>query len=457
MAYRLDDTIAALATARGGAGRGIVRVSGQQAFDCVESIRISPPEGEPLRSLSRAGCRSGELQLGDLAARLPCELFCWPGQRSFTREPVVEIHTLGSPPLLDALLQALCRQGARLAEPGEFTLRAFLAGRLDLTQAEAVLGVIEARNEHQLDTALVQLAGGMSGPLHQLREILLDTLADLEAGLDFTEEDIEFISSNELQTRFDAALATMDQLIARLRSRNAGQEMPRVVLIGWPNVGKSSLFNALVGQPAALVSNQQGTTRDYLTAPLDCDAVTCQLIDTAGVEPIERQENLAGVAQRLAGAQQAAADIQLFCVDASRPLNSWERGELARMPLAIFDRLIVVTKADQPFNGQTLPGIHTSSLTGLGLDRLRAEIARTVEARTSDGGAVAGTAARCSSRLNHARDALGRARQLVAEGAGDELVALDLRQALDAIGEVVGTIYTDDVLGRIFSRFCIGK
>jgi tRNA modification GTPase len=191
------DTIAAIASAPGGAARGIVRLSGPGVLDCLKrSFVIADEQCSSLEAILAAHAVRGTLRLP--TTRLPCELYYWPGARSYTREPLAELHTLGSPPLLASALAALCQAGARLAQPGEFTLRAFLAGRLDLTQAEAVLGVIDARGRTQLDAALAQLAGGLSAPLGRLRERLIDLLAHLEAGLDFVEEKIEFISSAEL-------------------------------------------------------------------------------------------------------------------------------------------------------------------------------------------------------------------------------------------------------------------
>ncbi len=245
---------------------------------------------------------------------VPCDLFLWPGNRSYTREPVAELHTVGSPPVLQAVLAGACRAGARLAEPGEFTLRAFLAGRLDLTQAEAVLGVIDAGGADELQAALAQLAGGFARPLHQLREDLVQLLAELEAGLDFVEEDIRFISQQAVLARLESAGSLLATVTQQLASRYAARELPQVALVGPPNVGKSSLFNALVerfgdndGSKAkrtmpALVSARRGTTRDYLTAMISLDGVRCELVDTAGVDGSD-----ANLVKSIAAAAQAFA------------------------------------------------------------------------------------------------------------------------------------------------------
>ncbi len=281
---------------------------------------------------------------------LPADLFLWPQGRSYTRQLLAEIHTFGSPPLVDEILQSLCRNGARLAQPGEFTLRAFLAGRIDLTQAEAVLGVIDAADRNQLQAALAQLAGGLARPLGQLRSDLLDLLADLEAGLDFVEDDIRFVTPDELNRRLAAAAETIDQIGAQLTGRDAATARPRVALIGYPNVGKSSLFNALVGNAAALVSTQAGTTRDYLSATIDACGMSIELIDTAGIlgdrsngsDP--RDENsIDDLAQEMSG---CAIRPSRFAVAVHRFHSPAER--LGTCQLTTPQTLPVLTKCDQP-------------------------------------------------------------------------------------------------------------
>ena len=239
----LDDTIAAIASAPGGGVRGIVRISG---VDCAAVV--GKVFREPLPQRGNPICLNGEIQLPPPLGTIPAKLLFWPTRRSYTRQPTAEVHTFGSPPILQALLDELCRAGARLARPGEFTLRAFLAGRIDLPQAEAVLGVIDAVDESALGTALVQLAGGFSQPLARLRSDLLDLLAHLEAGLDFVEEDIEFISRAELDQQLTAAVLFVEELEARMQSRGSGSELPRVVLVGPPNAGKSSAHDVAVAQ-----------------------------------------------------------------------------------------------------------------------------------------------------------------------------------------------------------------
>jgi tRNA modification GTPase len=235
-----------------------------------------------------------------------------PGPKSYTGQDCVEVHTVSSPPLVDLLITTLLDAGARAARPGEFTMRAFLAGKKDLTQAEAVLGVIEAGTDDELSQALAQLAGGMTQPLHKLRDDLLNLLADVEAGLDFTEEDIEFVGKRGLLLRLGAGLAHLTNLRKQLDNRAVSNRPFRVALVGEPNAGKSSLFNALAGKPVAIVSPIPGTTRDYVTRSVTIQGTSVELIDTAG-----RQRATGGIeqhAQRLGREQAEKADLVLECV-----------------------------------------------------------------------------------------------------------------------------------------------
>ncbi len=405
--------------------------------------------------------------------------------RSYTRQPVVEWHTFGSPPLLEALLRTVCEGGARLAEPGEFTLRAFLAGRIDLVQAEAVLGIIDAEDRRQLDVALHQLAGGLTRPLQAIRDQLLNLLADLEAGLDFVEEDIHFVSHEQLNRRLDEAATAIGLLADQMQSRGRSDCEPRVVLCGPPNAGKSSLFNALVGDAAAIVAPSAGTTRDYLTAKITFENVAWLLIDTAGWEPaaaapadgeaiahaaahgassaIVERSGIATAAQAMTREQQRQADLEIFCVDATQPLDERRRLELNAAASLGRSRLVVLTKCDLAAqrNAGALhgPGIQTSSMTGAGCDLLKREIHRSLTTARSPAadGAVAATAVRCGDSLRSATECLVRAKRAAQAGGAEELVAAEIRGALMELGSLVGAIHTDDLLDRIFSRFCIGK
>jgi len=442
--FDLTDTIAAVSSPHGPGFRGLVRLTGPEAWRIALAGFVADRDAPPP---DRAGRRCGRMAVDGLRPMLPVSLAYWPGQRTYTGGPLVEIHTVGSPPLVDLVLAHCLTRGARLAEPGEFTLRAFLTGKIDLTRAEAVLGVIDARSPAQLEAALEQLAGGLAGPILTLRDRLLDVLAHLEANLDFAEEpDVDLLGRAALAEDLGRSAVEVATLAARLQGRDRPDGYPRVVLVGPPNAGKSRLFNALIGQPRSLVSPRAGTTRDYLSALCDCGGLTIELIDTAGVEP--GIGTIGGRAQAVRVEQEARADLRLLCasIDAG-PAFSFQPGPA---------HLHVWTKSD--LAPPDLPGdaLSTSAQTGAGLGPLRAAIAAALQARATEV-ATAGTGARCRESFAHASQALHAASETLLDGGGDELVALDLRQAVDELGKVVGAVVTDDILDRIFRRFCIGK
>ncbi len=456
----LHDTIVAVASPPGGALRGIVRLSGVDAVAVVQNCFV-PDEAVDLATLKRARRITGNLPLSN-GLSLPGSLLLWPTNRSYTQQPAAEFHTLGSPPLLQAAVAKFCSAGARLARPGEFTLRAFLAGRIDLTQAEAVLGVIDSHDEQQLQRSLSQLAGGIARPLAELREQLLEVLAHLEAGLDFVDEDIEFISADELQRQVVQGQTLVAELLARMQTQTESAELPRLVLLGRPNAGKSSLLNALAGDTSALVSPIAGTTRDYLVRRLQIGGEWVELIDTAGIDDdIAPGESIPAAAQRMTQLAREHAEVIVLCLDGSRPRDAWETAALQGLSQEPGDQatLLVLTKSDLANPADDTDDhdyIRTSCVTSAGLDQLQQELTRLLAGRHG-GDVVPATALRCRDSLSRAAIALERARQAAAHQAGEELVAAELWLALDELGQVVGAVYTDDMLDRLFSRFCIGK
>lgn len=460
MSLSLDDTIAAIASPPGGGARAIVRLSGPHALGVVEPFVSSA--SLPLGQLRRATQVTGQWHLPQWSLAIDVQLLVWPHTRSYTGQPSVEVLVLGSPPLVQAVLDTLLNAGCRAAAPGEFTLRAVLNGRLDLTQAEAVLGVIHARSDRELHVALEQLAGGFGAPLRNLRGELLDALAHLEAGLDFVEEDIEFVTRDELRRQLLSGQSIVTELLDQLHQRAWLVDLPRVVLVGEPNVGKSSLFNALCGRPQALVSPEAGTTRDYLSARLDLAGFECELIDTAGLDAGVADDTIDASAQRLAQWQHEHATLRVQCLDGTQAIeHRWQSSSVGPLSGVLDDtpQLVVLTKCDRAV--RTIiddTTIATSAKTGLGIAEVKRAIRRQLEALTSsDAPVVASTAARCRSSLVTAQTHLAAAAELVERAGGEELIAVEMRAALDALGTVVGAIYTDDILDRIFSRFCIGK
>ncbi|MSR59152.1 MAG: GTP-binding protein [Planctomycetaceae bacterium] len=473
-----DDTIAALASAPGAAARGIIRVSGPQTVTVLRGwfVGDAPVNDASPESLAVPGRNSpwhtaGRLEVAGLQQPLPVNCYLWPGRRSYTGEPLAELHTVGSPPVLEALLADLASRGVRPAGPGEFTLRAFLAGRIDLLQAEGVLGVIDARDPRELQCALEQLGGGVSSQIVRLRGDLLDLLADLEAGLDFAEEDIEFVTQVQTVGRIGLAREVVTEMVRHSHERWQSAARPRVVLAGPPNAGKSTLFNALLGTDAAITSEERGTTRDYLVADVTSGGAGYTLVDTAGRE--SESDGIEGAAQDQRRAQMSRADLIVWCLPAD---------DIGTVSDAIGpERLLVIgTKTDL---AKVLPrspiaeqiheqgGLSTTDLlvahsprlfvsvhTRFGLEELKTAIAtRLADPAAGENLLLGTTAARCRDSLHGAALALDRALTVARQGVDHELLAIELREALEELGKIVGAVYTDDILDRIFSKFCIGK
>lgn len=443
----VDETIAAIASPHGGAPRGVIRISGDDSLAIAERC-FESDAADSIAGLKRPMAVAGRLMLPAPLGGVPARLFIWPTTRSYTRQPSVEVHTIGSPPILEAALALICSHGARLARAGEFTLRAFLAGRIDLTQAEAVLGVIDAHTQADLNRALSQLAGGVAEPLHSARSDLLNLLADLEAGLDFVDEDIEFISQQQVVTRLGEIQRSVRKVAEQMTSRSVAGGQPRVAFVGKPNAGKSSLMNAIANDAVAIVADLPGTTRDFIERPIELSGVHCVLIDTAGEE--EGRNEIEHAAQLASRQQAAECDVRVVCIPAN------ESQPPAAETVAPGD-LVVSTKCDLVDDAALLVGLPTSVKTGRGIDDLIAAIVDRLKQVGGEQRVAAGTAARCRESLREATDRLAAAREAAEHQLGDELVAGEIRLALACLGEVVGAVYTDDVLDRIFSRFCIGK
>ena len=469
MLFPLDDLIAAPGSAAGQGGRAVVRAGGPKLVDLLERLGLPTEPG-----IQRPWSRTVSLRIDD--CDIPVALSVWPTNRSYIGQPLAELHIPGSPPVVEAVLAACHRAGARQAERGEFTLRAFLSGRIDLTRAEAVLGVIEAESQAELTTALTQLSGGLSREIEAARNLLLDLLADLEAGLDFADEHLEFVTHATLIARLKEVRAVAERLRGRSEARLRSNPVPVVVLAGQPNAGKSTLFNRLVGREAALVSPDRGTTRDYLEATIELAGRPLRLVDTAGWEqPAETGESalrsIGETAQRLRDEQWARADLILACVSADEP--DWTRCAedlLATIPESARSRTVLLqTRADLaarptcertgiPTISGVTAALSVSAVTGEGIEPLRQRVAEALQAAQRDGDSlVATTAARCRESLAAAHDALERALGIAVSEVDQELLAIEIRDTLDALGRLVGAVHTDDLLDRIFSRFCIGK
>lgn len=469
MIFSLDDTIAAIASAPGAAPRGVIRLSGdglrkvlERAFPAAEIAAIwnagRAVAVEAVMPLSEPGEPAEQSLAG--------QLLVWPSQQSYTRQTSAEFHLLGAPVLLSLALKALCAAGARLAQPGEFTLRAFLAGRIDLTQAEAVLGMIDAESSAEFQVALKQSSGGLAVPFRELRERLADLVAELEATLDFIDQDIEFISRDHLLQQLEEASTQARSLEEQIDSRGQPLERRTVVLAGQPNAGKSSLFNYLVGSEQAIISSLAGTTRDSLCCQMEVGGQRWELFDTAGLDPSNERGSrdsdpqieieLAASTQTLSRLEQA--EIVVWCVPARQLVTGQPPDELP--PVRESARVVQVATQSDLLAPAVLPSgwLECSAKTGQGVDLLLERIVD--ELAISQRGSTEVmplTARRCGESIRSIVISLDRAREAAVHGWGEELIAAELRVALDNLGEIAGTVYNDEILGRIFSRFCIGK
>jgi tRNA modification GTPase len=453
--WPVDDLIAALASPAGPAPRGIIRMSGPEVRSVVGRL-FRPDDLTQWAQVRRPWRHPGTLAVPGVRSPLTVDVLLWPTRRSYTGQPLAELHLLGSPPLLEAVLQALYAEGVRPAERGEFTLRAFLAGRIDLMQAEAVLGVIDATDQHELRVALEQMGGGLSRQILEVHEDLLLVLADLEAGLDFVDEDLEFVTRAALLDRIDRALTFLDELSDQSLVRLQSTGRRRVVLAGLPNAGKSTLFNVFAGHAAALVSAAAGTTRDYLCVPFDLDGMSIELIDTAGWDPDAAGIGHSADARR--DEQWQRADLIVWCTACDLDERGAARDRQVRdaASKASHHLLHIATRADLARGPVPDAACVVSALTAVGLESLGRAIVDRLAA-SAPRGVLGSTAARCRDSLRGAREALWRARQGAEQGLGDELLAIELRESLEHLGQVAGRVYTEDLLDRIFSRFCIGK
>lgn len=448
----IDETIAAIASAPGHAERGVIRISGNQTSAVLQSVFEFEGVLDPKIARRNDGRIVFEGSLGVAASA-----YLWPTQRSYTGQPMAELHLPGSPALLEMTLEAIFKLGARPAERGEFTLRSFLAGRIDLPQAEAVLGVIDAFDFQELNVALRQLAGGLSGQVTSLRTALIEILADVEAGLDFIEEDIEFIKLDDLLAQLATCRDTVARLYEQATDRMQSTGRLRVVLAGFPNAGKSTLFNRLTANELALVSEEVGTTRDYLCSDVSFHGLAIELIDTAGWETAA--QGIGQLAQVFRSEQVAKADLIVWCsaLDVSESDHARELDCLNQLSGRAV--LIVKTKSDLAGSREAESSeLQISAETGAGVSRLTQAITEKFSVPSQgERQLVSSTASRSRDSLRRALASLGHAIEAAQHQIGDELIAMEIRESLQHLGEIVGAVYTDDVLDRVFSRFCIGK
>ncbi len=473
----LDDTIVAIATPLGRGGIGVIRIAGSDA------IRIASPMLRLKRDLQPGRAEFGELvepveERGTLASSVAVKHFgrtedlantqiridevvvtYFAKPHSYTTDDIIEISAHGSPVVLRHIVERLLAGGARLAEPGEFTMRAFLNGRIDLTQAEAVRDLIEAQTLFQASVAAQQLGGALSHRLLPIKQSLVELIALLEAGIDFAEDDISVMRADQISQHIAAIRAPLDELSQSFAYGKLIHEGLTLAIVGRPNVGKSSLFNRLVERDRAIVTATPGTTRDLVTETVSLDGIPVKLVDTAGIRDSLDEAESIGVGKSMEALTDA--DLVLLVLDSSEPVQDEDRRlfELVAQRSAILvENKSDITSSEFAVPGSNLCSVRTSAVTSEGIRELRKEILRHV------GGELSGTVetgfltnARHAALVDDSLTALEASAMAVANRIPHEMLLLDLYSALRPIDEMTGATSNDDILNLIFSKFCIGK
>jgi tRNA modification GTPase len=453
----ITDTIAAISTPPGRGGIGIVRLSGPQAASIASQLVAAR------QPLEHARARLADVLDADGTERIDEALVTFfAAPNSYTSEDLVEIAAHGSPVVLDFLLRRSLDLGARLAEPGEFTQRAFLSGRLDLTQAEAVRDLIDAQTLTQARQAAGQMGGALSHRTAPVKQSLVELIALLEAGIDFAEDDVDVTPQQEIARRIDGLtppLAALEASFARGRIVHDGLSL---ALVGRPNVGKSSLFNRLVERDRAIVTATPGTTRDTVTERISLDGIPLDLVDTAGLRENTREslEEAEQIGMRRSREALADAALVLVVLDSRQPINDEERDLLAavsgRPALAVLNKCDLADSRPPVAVIAGIPALSTSALTGEGIPALRERILT-----LATGGAAAEpgmlTNIRQHQAITTALGALADTAKANANRIPHEMILLDLYRALWALDSLTGQTTPDDILNLIFSTFCIGK
>ena len=477
MSFSLDDSILAVSTPSGRSLRAIIRLSGRDVFDCLGSAFVPDDDGKVTSEKGFSSCQ-GHIYLESEKIRIPACIYIMKSPNSYTREDIVEIHTFGSPPLLEMLMEKLfssrrekaCRgnneevvRSIRIAEPGEFTKRAFLNGRISLAEAESVLHIIRSQTDSELLMAVSNLKGRLAERMNNIQGELVKLCARIEAAIDFLDQDIELITLDETKKQLEHIKEKLYIVAGSGQKPRVSHYGVKTVLAGWPNAGKSSLFNKLLNRSRAIVTHVSGTTRDTLEADVDLEGISFRIIDTAGIA-YGKGELESVIEQRTYGSIDTA-QIVIFVIDGCMNLSSEQikffDSITTRSKIIVINKIDLQQKTcyeDLSSKMKTFPVIKTSVLTGEGLNELRKTMVSSVFENNID---ISASDVVFTMRqrvvLSRALDILEQTSDSLNEGIGYELVAIDLRKALDTIGEVTGEVLTDDILDRIFSEFCIGK
>ncbi len=454
-----SDTIVALSTPPGRSGIGVIRVSGAESLNILRILVKSESFNPSPNQLSLRSIFEPE---SDHA--LDQALVCFfKGPHSFTGEDLVELHCHGSPVLLRAVIEIILQAGARLAEPGEFSLRAVANGRLKLTEAEAIRDLIDAQTDAALRQATRQLKGEISNALQPAKDDLLKIIVRLESSLEFVEDDLPAFESREISEALSRTRLALTELAGTFRQGKLIRDGLKVAFVGRPNVGKSSLFNRLLGQSRAIVTEIPGTTRDTITEAIGLDGVPIILFDTAGIRTSDDEIESIGVARTRRAA--ADADLLIVVIDGSETLHDEDRTVLAEV--ADTQHVVTLNKSDLPSFSVThfdsdlrapqFPIIPVSAKTEAGLERLRAAILQPFANGKRQSESLLITNARHHDLLMRAVDAIISSEGSLDQRASEEIILIGLHNALRYLDEITGETTTEEILGQIFSTFCIGK
>ena len=458
------DTIAAIATGHSPTAIGIVRVSGEGCFALCDKV-FRAANGRPFSDQPSHKMAFGEML--DAQGRVIDQGLAvrFPGPHSYTGEDSAEFHCHGSPVVLRELLDALFAAGARQAKAGEFTQRAFLNGRLDLTQAEAVIDLIDAETAAAARNAAAQLDGGLRRVLEPIQDALLDITSRFYAVVDYPDEDIEDVKPEQVAEALSSAAKQLTALLATCQRGKVLKSGVRTAIVGRPNAGKSSLLNALAGYERAIVTDIPGTTRDTVEESVLCGGVLLRLIDTAGIRDTEDVVEQKGVERSRKALE--GAELVLAVVDTSRPFSTEDDAVLALASQQV-QWILIGSKSDLPSASMPLASLQAgqnppaasvvlSSVTGEGLDELEEAVAALFPAGEPKEAGSLLTDQRQEEAVRRARDAVLRARTALDDGLTPDAVLTDAEEALDALGELTGRTAKEEIVSRIFSRFCVGK
>ncbi len=476
MSIKTQDTICAISTPLGENGIGIVRLSGPKAIKIVNGIFLFSNKkslakmstftlhyGHIINSNPKSEIRNPKLKVIDevlvTVMRAP---------KTYTREDVVEINCHGGIVPLRRVLKLCLENGVRLAQPGEFTMRAFLNGRLDLVQAEAVCDIIRAKTEQAMNCAVMQLEGNLSKKIKEIKNEIINILSLVEASIDFSEEDIEFIQKKEIKRKIKDIIRKIGKLLEDAESGKILRDGLKIAIIGKPNVGKSSLLNLLLREERAIVTPIPGTTRDVIEDMINIKGIPAIIMDTAGIKS-HSQSFIEKIGVEKSKKSLKAADLILFVVDASIPLSKEDRNISQTIKNCNKKVIIIANKSDlrPAFSIKTVncklstvnsPIVWTSCVKKTGINELENKIYTLfIHGKVEKSNAPFVTNIRHKNALDKTENSLKRAIQVIENGKSEEFIALDLREALNSLAEIIGETITDDILSQIFSKFCIGK